>query len=112
MAVENNNGKIRLTFQHQGKRYRLDSLGAYENRRRVDHVRAIEERIKQDRQNGQFPFSTPNEVRLFYFPTLEDRTVIATKILAEERSKQKASVPLLGVWDRWVASVTYSRRSC
>ncbi|MEN9223954.1 MAG: hypothetical protein Q6L60_02850 [Thermostichus sp. HHBFW_bins_43] len=62
MAVENNNGQIRLVFQHQGKRYRLDGLGAYDDGKRLAQVKAIEERIKQDRQNGQFPFSTQEEV--------------------------------------------------
>ncbi|MCJ2543769.1 hypothetical protein [Thermostichus vulcanus] len=31
--------------------------------------------------------------------------IIATKLLAEGRSKHKASAPLLAVWDRWVASL-------
>ncbi|MFQ3614150.1 MAG: hypothetical protein SNJ68_10605 [Cyanobacteriota bacterium] len=74
MAIENNNGRIRLTFQHQGKRYRLDGLGAFTDGKRLAQVKAIAERIRADRQNGQF-----------YFPTVEDRMIIATKLLAEER---------------------------
>ncbi len=42
MAVENNHGQIRLTFQHQGKRFRLDGLGAYDDGKQLAQIKGIE----------------------------------------------------------------------
>jgi hypothetical protein len=50
MAVENNNGQIRLSFQHQGKRYRLDGLGACDDGKRLAQIKVIEERIRQGKR--------------------------------------------------------------
>jgi len=73
MATFNNNGTIALSFEYKGKRFVLSGLGSYSDTKQLEQVKQTELRIKTDRKANNFPFENNESVKLFYFPSSEDR---------------------------------------
>lgn len=109
MTVFNNNRTIAINFNHLGKRFVLSGLGDYSDEKQLKKVKDVEQRIKQDRKNNNFPFDNNESVRLYYFPSNEDRQQLIARTIATERRVDKLNPLLLEVWDKWIITLGLSQ---
>lgn len=89
MAIFNNNGTIALSFEYKSKRFVLSGLGSYSDTKQLQQVKQTELRIKTDRKANNFPFTDNESVKLFYFPSSEDRQQMIARTIATERRIEK-----------------------
>lgn len=109
MTVFNNNGTIAITFDHRKKRFVLSGLGDYSDSKQLQQVKQTELRIKSDRKSNNFPFTDNESVKLFYFPSSEDRQQMIARTIATERKADKLNPSLLSIWDKWVVTLGLSQ---
>jgi hypothetical protein len=109
MTVFNNNGTIAINFNHLGKRFVISALGDYSDAKRLQKVKEVESGIKQDRKNNNFPFDNNESVRLYYFPSNEDKQQLIARTIATERKADKLNPLLLEIWDKWVMTLGLSQ---
>jgi len=95
MAVFDNNGTIAISFEHRKKRFVLSGLGSYSDAKQLQQVQQTELRIKSDRKSNNFPFADNESVKLFYFPSSEDRQQMIARTIATERKANKLNPSLL-----------------
>ena len=109
MPVFNNNGTIAISFEHRKKRFVLSGLGDFSDSKQLQQVKQTELRIKLDRKSNNFPFDNNESVKLFYFPSSEDRQQMIARAIATERKADKLNPVLLGIWDKWVITLGLSQ---
>ena len=105
MTVFVNNGTRAISFEHRKKRFVLSSLGSYSDTKQLQQVKQTELRIKADRKANNFPFADNESVKLFYFPSSEDRQQMIARAIATERKADKLNPSLLNIWDKWVTTL-------
>ena len=109
MTVFDNNGTIAISFEHRKKRFVLSGLGSYSDSKQLQQVQQTELRIKSDRKSNNFPFADNESVKLFYFPSSEDRQQMIARTIATERKADKLNPSLLSIWDKWVVTLGLSQ---
>lgn len=109
MTAFNNNGTIAINFNHLGKRFVLSALGNYNDAKQLQKVKEVEQRIIQDRKNNNFPFDNNESVRLYYFPSNEDKQQLIARTIANERKVDKLNPSLLDIWEKWVMTLGLSQ---
>ena len=108
MTVFDNNGTIAISFDHRKKRFVLSGLGDYNDAKQLQQVKQTELRIKSDRKSNNFPFADNESVKLFYFPSSEDRQQMIARTIATERKADKLNPILLSIWDKWLMTLGLS----
>ena len=109
MTVFDNNGTIAISFEHRKKRFVLSGLGDFSDTKQLQQVQQTELRIKSDRKSNNFPFADNESVKLFYFPSSEDRQQMIARTIATERKADKLNPSLLSIWDKWVTTLGLSQ---
>ena len=97
MTVFDNNGTIAISFEHRKKRFVLSGLGSYSDAKQLQQVQQTELRIKTDRKSNNFPFADNESVKLFYFPSSEDRQQMIARTIATECKADKLNPFLLNI---------------
>lgn len=101
MPVENNNGSIRVQFQHRGRRFNLSGLGSYSNSIALARAHELEKQIKRDLKAG-LAVKDSHHLREIYVPSQETLATRAALAVSEAKRNDKT---LLEVWDQWVESL-------
>jgi|GEM_PF-822581 len=109
MAVFSNNGTIALSFEHRNKRFVVSGLGNYDDAKQLQQVKETEQRIKQDRKSDNFPFIDNESIKLYYFPSTEDKQQMIARTIASERKADKRNPELLTIWDKWLLTLGLSQ---